>query len=125
MKGVRAVSILLMVILTASPLAADVISTRAAEKDRSADAKKVTVRLQNLGLSNPQAAGRVSSMTKDTLVYYAGNPSALQIVGQSGPGDGSDFFAPGSYNMWYETAIGVGALAAAIGAIAYMVKNGG
>ena len=84
---------------------------------------RVAQRLGQMGVPEAAARYQAQSLPQEALAHYAAAPETLRFVGQDGPSQGQDFFAGHSYNLWYETALGVLALGVTVLGILYAVNN--
>jgi hypothetical protein len=100
--------------LVASPLRADVVPSRYAEK--SDDAAKVQARLAQLGVSGAEAQAQADRMTTDEASYFAACPERLQRAGQ-------ELFAGQGDPLWYELLFGAAALTGAIVLLAIYLND--
>ena len=76
-----------------SPLAADLIQTRASDARSDEAEQAVAERLVELGTEKEQARVTAALLSDRTVERYAAAPSDLQMAGQVGPDAGQDLFA--------------------------------
>ena len=113
----RSAALVMILAVFAAPLAADEIPTRLPEEKDAGTVEKVVGQLTRIGLPRPVATAHAKLLPDAALAHYAHAPEALQFVGQTGPQAGEDIFSGQSYNLWYESVIGVIFLGAAAGTI--------
>ena len=78
----RVVGALLMVAILASSARADVIPSQYPDRDADKGRTVVAQRLQGMGITADQAAGRVRDLTDDEAKFFAANPERVQRVGE-------------------------------------------
>jgi hypothetical protein len=112
----RALCVVLMLSVSATPVWADVLPVKRAPK--SDDRAKIAGRMQELGVPAAEAAAKAARMSPEDASFFASGPQRMQMVGTQ------DYFFSGEADpSTWEIVGGVGMVLLTLGGLRMMIRN--